>query len=60
VITLVSRVVSQRADPAKLVFYAELRYDAWPEDKRGGQSAVAPLARNPHMDDSAQVSTHAC
>ncbi len=41
----VSRVVSERADPAKLVFYAELPYDAWPEDKRGGQGGVAELAR---------------
>ena len=41
----VSRVVSERADAAKLVFYAELPYDAWPDDKRGGQSAVAQLAR---------------
>jgi LmbE family N-acetylglucosaminyl deacetylase len=41
----VSRLVSERADPAKLVFYAELPYDAWPQDKRGGQGAVAELAR---------------
>jgi LmbE family N-acetylglucosaminyl deacetylase len=41
----VSRLVSERADPEKLVFYAELPYDAWPEDRRQGQDALAEPAR---------------
>lgn len=39
----VSRVATARADPAKLVFYAELPYDAWPAEKRSG-ATVAELA----------------
>lgn len=36
----VSRVVSQRTIEAKLVFYAELPYNAWPKSKRQGESTA--------------------
>jgi LmbE family N-acetylglucosaminyl deacetylase len=36
----VSHLVAERADPAKLVFYAELPYDVWPDDRTDGARAV--------------------
>jgi LmbE family N-acetylglucosaminyl deacetylase len=37
----VSRLVAERADQGKLVFYAELPYDAWPEERRSANQEVA-------------------
>jgi LmbE family N-acetylglucosaminyl deacetylase len=37
-----SSLTTAFADPAKIVFYAELPYDVWPDDKRSGARVAEP------------------